>query len=150
MAFRNVRVLDQPIHNIYLLLLTKNCCLTFSGERIGNLVVVQKDSSTSSAVLSQLTLIVRATYSNPPAFGARIVSTVLNSPELKEEWMNCIRIMSSRIQKMRQALFAELTKLKTPGTWNHIVDQIGMFSYTGLNGKFEEKVCCQLLLMTYS
>jgi len=104
-------------------------------ERIGNLVVVQKDSSTSNAVLSQLTLIVRATYSTPPAFGARIVSTVLNNPQLKEEWMNCIRIMSSRIQKMRKALFDELTKLNTPGTWNHIVDQIGMFSYTGLNEK---------------
>lgn len=118
----------------------KICLLKFvsfiPAERIGNLVVVQKDSSTSTAVLSQLTLIVRATYSTPPAYGARIVSTVLNSPELKEEWMNCIRTMSSRIQQMRQALFGELTKLKTPGTWNHIVDQIGMFSYTGLNGRF--------------
>lgn len=85
-----------------------------------------------------MTLIVRATYSTPPAYGARIVSTVLNNPELREEWMNCIRIMSSRIQKMRQALFDELTKLKTPGTWNHIVDQIGMFSYTGLNGMFSK------------
>ncbi|XP_037026829.1 aspartate aminotransferase, cytoplasmic [Bradysia coprophila] len=102
-------------------------------ERIGNLVVVQKDSSTSAAVLSQLTLIVRATYSTPPAYGARVVSTILSNPDLREEWMNCIRMMSSRIQQMRQALFGELTKLKTPGTWNHIVDQIGMFSYTGLN-----------------
>lgn len=110
--------------------------LNILAERIGNLVVVQKDSSTSSAVLSQLTLIVRATYSTPPAYGARIVSTILNSPELKGEWMDCIRIMSSRILKMRQALFDELTKLNTPGTWNHIVDQIGMFSYTGLNGAF--------------
>lgn len=105
-----------------------------SAERIGNLVVVQKDSSTSAAVLSQLVLVVRATYSTPPAYGARIVSTILNDPALREEWMNCIRIMSSRIQQMRQALFGELTKLKTPGTWNHILDQIGMFSYTGLNG----------------
>lgn len=26
-------------------------------------------------------------------------------------------------------------RLKTPGTWEHIVNQIGMFSYTGLNEK---------------
>lgn len=42
--------------------------------------------------------------------------------------------MSSRIIKMRQALRSRLEELKTPGTWNHITQQIGMFSYTGLNG----------------
>ena len=26
-------------------------------------------------------------------------------------------------------------ELKTPGTWNHITDQIGMFSFTGLSEK---------------
>lgn len=71
-------------------------------------------------------------YSTPPAFGARIVDTVLNDPKLRNEWMDCIKIMSSRILKMRQALFDELTKLKTPGTWTHVITQIGMFSYTGL------------------
>lgn len=96
---------------------------------------MQKDASTSAAVLSQLTLIVRAMYSNPPAFGGRIVDTVLNSPDLRKEWYECIKIMSGRIIKMRKALYDELTRLETPGTWNHIVDQIGMFSYTGLNGK---------------
>lgn len=105
-------------------------------ERIGNLVVVEKDASTTAAVLSQMTLLVRAMYSNPPAFGCRIVDTVLNSAELKAEWMECIQVMSSRIRKMRLALFDELKKLGTPGTWNHIVDQIGMFSYTGLTGLF--------------
>jgi len=34
---------------------------------------------------------------------------------------------------MRLALRSKLEELKTPGTWNHITDQIGMFSYTGLN-----------------
>lgn len=43
--------------------------------------------------------------------------------------------MSSRIIQMRKALRTELEKLGTPGTWSHITDQIGMFSYTGLNGK---------------
>lgn len=95
---------------------------------------MQKDAETSAAVLSQMTLLVQAMYSNPPAFGCRIVDTVLNSAELKGEWMECIKTMSSRIRLMRKALFDELTKLGTPGTWNHIVNQIGMFSYTGLNG----------------
>lgn len=106
-------------------------------ERVGNLTIVHKDSSTCAAVLSQLALIVRAMYSNPPAFGSRIVDTILNSPDLRKEWTECIKIMSTRIINMRQALFKELTNLGTPGTWNHIVNQIGMFSYTGLNGTYK-------------
>lgn len=102
-------------------------------ERVGNLTVVQKDPATTAPVASQLTLLVRGMYSNPPAFGARIVSTVLNDHELREEWMECIKTMSSRIIKMRKALYDQLTKLGTPGTWTHITQQIGMFSYTGLN-----------------
>lgn len=104
-------------------------------ERIGNLTVVQKDATTSAAVASQITLLVRGMYSNPPAFGSRIVSRVLNDKELRAEWMECIQTMSSRIIKMRKALYDELVALKTPGTWEHITQQIGMFSYTGLNGK---------------
>jgi aspartate aminotransferase, cytoplasmic len=104
-------------------------------ERVGNLTIVQKDASTTQAVASQITLIIRAMYSNPPAFGARIVGKVLNDKTLRQEWMDCIKTMSSRIIKMRQLLFDNLVKLGTPGTWTHITQQIGMFSYTGLNGE---------------
>ena len=45
--------------------------------------------------------------------------------------------MSGRIIEMRKALKSQLDELKTPGTWNHITDQIGMFSFTGLS---EEQV----------
>lgn len=102
-------------------------------ERVGNLTIVQRDAATTVAIASQITLLIRHMYSNPPAFGARIVSTVLNNPELRQEWMDAIKTMSGRIIQMRQALFDELTKIGTPGTWTHITQQIGMFSYTGLN-----------------
>lgn len=51
--------------------------------------------------------------------------------------MDCIKTMSSRIITMRQKLYDLLKKLNTPGTWEHITQQIGMFSYTGLNGMFK-------------
>ncbi|XP_068148248.1 aspartate aminotransferase, cytoplasmic [Drosophila tropicalis] len=102
-------------------------------ERAGNLTIVQKNGATRDAIHSQLTLIIRGSYSNPPAYGARIVSKVLNTPELRQEWMGCIQSMSTRIREMRQALRSKLVELGTPGTWDHIVNQIGMFSYTGLN-----------------
>lgn len=102
-------------------------------ERAGNLTIVQQSGATKDAIHSQLTLIVRGLYSNPPAYGARIVSKVLNTPELRQEWMESIKSMSSRIREMRRLLRDKLVALGTPGNWDHIVNQIGMFSYTGLN-----------------
>jgi aspartate aminotransferase len=102
-------------------------------ERAGNLTIVQASGKTQAAILSHISLIIRGSYSNPPAFGSRIVSTILNDEALLAEWSECIKIMSKRIIDMRAKLYAELVKLETPGNWEHIVKQIGMFSYTGLN-----------------
>ncbi|XP_022245371.1 aspartate aminotransferase, cytoplasmic-like isoform X2 [Limulus polyphemus] len=102
-------------------------------ERIGNLTLVFKDSSPVVNVRAQITLLVRGNYSNPPVHGARIVSKVLNDATLYEEWQGHIKEMSGRIKEMRQALRNKLEELGTPGTWEHITNQIGMFSYTGLN-----------------
>lgn len=102
-------------------------------ERAGNLTVVLKDASKVANFKSQMTLIIRAMYSNPPAHGCRIVDTVLKDPAMFQEWKDCIKTMANRIIDMRKGLRDRLEKLKTPGTWNHITDQIGMFSYTGLS-----------------
>ncbi|KJH53604.1 putative aminotransferase [Dictyocaulus viviparus] len=102
-------------------------------ERIGNLCVVVKDPALLPGYKSQISLIIRANWSNPPAHGARIVHRVLTTPELRKQWDNAIQTMSSRIKEMRAALRGHLEELKTPGTWIHITQQIGMFSYTGLN-----------------
>jgi len=104
-------------------------------ERCGNLALVMKDPATLTKVRSQITLIVRHMYSNPPHHGARIVATVLNNPALRQEWFKSIAVMSGRIREMRQAVFDKLRAKGTPGTWGHVVKQIGMFSFTGLNPK---------------
>lgn len=88
-----------------------------------------------------MSLLVRGMFSNPPAYGSQIVSRILNTPALKAEWMESIKAMSSRIIRMRTALYEALTELKTPGTWEHIVEQIGMFSYTGMNGNTRFYIC---------
>jgi aspartate aminotransferase len=41
--------------------------------------------------------------------------------------------MSGRIKKMRAALQGHLERLQTPGSFEHITTQIGMFAYTGLS-----------------
>uniref|UniRef100_H2NB91 Aspartate aminotransferase n=1 Tax=Pongo abelii TaxID=9601 RepID=H2NB91_PONAB len=116
------------------------CAQSFSknfglyNERVGNLTVVGKEPEGILRV-SQMEKIVRITWSNPPAQGARIVASTLSNPELFEEWTGKVKTMADRILTMRSELRARLEALKTPGTWNHITDQIGMFSFTGLNPK---------------
>merc|ERR1712117_601773 len=102
-------------------------------ERPGNLTVVVNNKDVVPPVKSQLTLVARGMYSNPPAHGARIVEKVLNDPELYQEWTLNVKTMANRILDMRNQLRTTLEKLGTPGKWNQITDQIGMFSFTGLS-----------------
>jgi aspartate aminotransferase len=107
------------------------------GERAGCFHFVTSPASdaqsTVGRVASQLAILQRSEISNPPAYGARIASLVLNTPELFAQWEEDLRTMSGRIIEMRKALRSKLEELGTPGTWNHITDQIGMFSFTGLS-----------------
>jgi aspartate/tyrosine/aromatic aminotransferase len=102
------------------------------GERVGTFSVTCSSPDEVTNVMSQLDIIIRNLYSNPPKHGANIVKTVLSDPELYQEWRDELKDMSERIISMRQALFDELTALGTPGSWTHITSQIGMFSFTGL------------------
>ncbi|KOX79912.1 putative aspartate aminotransferase, cytoplasmic [Melipona quadrifasciata] len=106
---------------------------------VGNMVVVMSNTKELAQVKSQLTLIVRGMYSNPPNHGARIVATVLQNPDLYKQWKDHIITMSSRIKEMRTSLYQKLIQKGTPGNWEHITQQIGMFSYTGLT---ERQVEC--------
>ncbi|TRY61851.1 hypothetical protein TCAL_17186 [Tigriopus californicus] len=76
-----------------------------------------------------------------PAHGSRIVDLVLKDEQLFKEWCECIKVMSSRIIEMRQGLRERLEKLNTPGQWNHITEQIGMFFFHGTHTEM-----CQFLL----
>lgn len=116
------------------------CAQSFSkifglyGERVGNLAVVHRDTSTMKSVMDQLTAIAYDMYLSPPEHGALVVQTVLSDENLYAEWLDNVKLMANRIKSIRKSLYAELVRLNTPGSWNHIIDQIGMFSYTGLNG----------------
>ena len=62
-----------------------------------------------------------------------MVDLVLKDEMLFNEWCGNIKTMAGRIIGMRIGLRERLEKLGTPGKWNHITDQIGMFSFTGLS-----------------
>ncbi|RSH78378.1 aspartate transaminase aat1 [Apiotrichum porosum] len=102
------------------------------GERVGTVSLVTASPEEKARVDSQLKIIIRPSYSNPPIHGARLVSTILASPELKAQWLSEVKLMADRIIDMREKLYNKLVELNTPGEWGHIKSQIGMFSFTGL------------------
>jgi aspartate aminotransferase len=103
------------------------------GERVGAFSLTTKDAEERKRVESQLKIVIRPMYSNPPLHGARVANTILSSQELYTEWEGEVKVMAERIIAMREKLYGLLTyDLKTPGEWGHVKSQIGMFSFTGL------------------
>ncbi|GMI56366.1 hypothetical protein ScalyP_jg6456 [Parmales sp. scaly parma] len=107
------------------------------GERIGALhYSTPGGEDEAAAVLSQLKLIARRTYSSPPQFGAAVAGLVLSDVELREMWVSELKEMAERIKSMRVKLRGVLEKNggggETCRDWSHVTEQIGMFSYTGL------------------
>src|SRR6478672_7987722 len=82
---------------------------------------------------SQIKILVRPMYSNPPVHGARIAAEILNNPALYDQWLGEVKDMADRIITMRALLKENLEKLGSKHDWSHITSQIGMFAYTGLN-----------------
>jgi aspartate aminotransferase len=103
------------------------------GERVGGLTVVAANHERAQTTLSHVKLCVRTAYSNPPKHGAAIVSTVLDSDELRTQWVGELASMRERINEMRQ-LFVETLKAKgVEQDFSFITRQRGMFSFSGLN-----------------
>ena len=102
------------------------------GERVGALSVVCSDKDECARVLSQLKIVIRTNYSNPPTFGAQVVTMVLGSPPLRAQWETELAGMRERIRAMRQSLVAKLQAAGVQGDLSYIVRQKGMFSYSGL------------------
>ncbi|KAF8302364.1 putative aspartate aminotransferase [Trypanosoma cruzi] len=109
-------------------------------ERVGVCSIVTANPKKAPLIKSQLETIVRSQYSTPPAHGARVAYLVLSDPELRAGWEQELRVMSTRVLEMRQALYDGLKRLGTPGSWEHIIQQVGMFSYLGLTKAQCEKL----------
>ncbi|KAK4139936.1 pyridoxal phosphate-dependent transferase [Dichotomopilus funicola] len=127
-----VRYFVEQGHNIVLSQsFAKNMGLY--GERIGAFSAVCADAEERKRVDSQIKILVRPLYSNPPIHGARIAAEILNTPALYDQWLVEVKAMADRIITMRALLKDNLEKLGSKHDWSHITSQIGMFAYTGLN-----------------
>ncbi|OQW89460.1 MAG: aromatic amino acid aminotransferase [Rhodoferax ferrireducens] len=103
------------------------------GERVGALSVLCANKEEAARVLSQLKIVIRTNYSNPPTHGGAIVAGVLNNPELRALWEGELGEMRVRIKAMRQKLVDGLKAAGVQQDMSFITQQIGMFSYSGLS-----------------
>ncbi|HVJ14077.1 MAG TPA: amino acid aminotransferase [Polyangiaceae bacterium] len=121
-------------------------CSSFSknfglyNERTGALTAVAKTPAAADAVQSQLKVAARVNYSNPPAHGGAIVTTILGDAELTKTWEKELATMCNRIADMRRAFVDGLVKAGAKRDFSFITQQKGMFSFSGLNPDQVEKL----------
>jgi aromatic-amino-acid transaminase len=102
------------------------------GERVGALSVVCGNAQEAQRVLSQLKVLIRANYSNPPTHGAKAVAAVLADAKLRALWEDELAQMRQRIRQMRVSLIDKLKAAGVRQDMSFIGTQQGMFSYSGL------------------
>ena len=109
-------------------------------ERTGALTIVGGTAEQASKVMSQVKLVIRANYSNPPAHGSGIVTTVLQDAGLRARWKLEVATMRDRINGMRR-LFVDTLKAKgVDRDFSFITRQRGMFSFSGLTKEQVEEL----------
>lgn len=127
-----------------------------TGERVGCFLLSTSTEETAVKTQSMLEMLQRSEVSNPPAYGAKIASTILADANLRQTWHDDLITMSDRIRSMRKALYdqlvssgklnedclerALLTGLGAPGSWEHLIRQSGMFGFLGLSPDIVQKL----------
>jgi len=113
------------------------------GERVGAFNIVTATPQEAQAVESQLKILIRPMYSNPPIYGARVVSTILGDQDLTALWRVEVKMMAERIIGVRSKLVDELKALGSTRDWRHITDQIGMFCFTGMTPQQVDRIIAE-------
>ncbi len=102
------------------------------GQRVGCLSVVGATDEEAKNVNSQMKIVIRPSYSNPPRHGARIVTEILGDEGLTQDFIDQCKGMADRIGSMRTALRSGLEAAGSTRDWSHVTTQIGMFAYSGM------------------
>jgi len=112
-------------------------------ERTGALTLVADSAEQAATVMSQVKLRIRYNYSNPPSHGGQIVATVLSDPKLKAQWIEEVAGIRNRINEMRHLFVKTLKDKGVAQDFSTIIEQRGMFSFSGLTKEQVEKLRTQ-------
>ncbi len=127
-------LIKKFVSSLVPILISNSFSKSFSlyGERIGALSIVSQNSNESNKILSQLKRLIRTNYSSPPTHGGQIITLCLSETELRKIWEEELSNMRTRIIDIRESLVKKL-KIHSPNqNFNFIINQKGMFSYSGL------------------
>lgn len=117
------------------MLITSSCSKNFGiyRERTGALIAIAKNHEQMENVRSQIAIVARENYSNPPAHGGAIVTEILESAELAAVWREELTEMRDRINGLRRDFVEALKPHGLAEKFACVGEQRGMFSYTGLS-----------------
>ncbi|MBI9020537.1 MAG: aspartate/tyrosine/aromatic aminotransferase [Verrucomicrobia bacterium] len=101
-------------------------------ERTGALTAVAATPADAETAMSHMKATARVLYSNPPAHGGMIVTTILKDAELSKLWKSELDGMREHIAQARAALAEGLTARGVPMDCSFMTRQKGMFSFSGL------------------
>lgn len=107
-------------------------------ERTGALTIVAPSAEEAAVAMGHLKTTVRVCYSNPPAHGGLTAATILGNEKLFALWKEELSEMRERIISMRKALVDGLKNRGVEGDFSYIIDQRGMFSFSGLSNEIVE------------
>jgi aspartate/tyrosine/aromatic aminotransferase len=97
--------------------------------------VVATDKAAGEVALSHVKKTARVLWSNPPAHGGKVATTILMNDELHAQWLAEVGSMRQRIKEFRAKLVDGLTARGVPMDFEFINRQSGMFSFSGLSDK---------------
>ncbi len=114
-------------------LIAASCSKNFGiyRERTGILMAIAKDEGIRDVAQQNLSYLNRQNFSFPPDHGARIVTTILNNPELRADWEAELEDVRLGMLELRTQLAAELRRLSNSDRFDFLAEHRGMFSLLG-------------------
>lgn len=114
-------------------LIAASCSKNFGiyRERTGVVLVVAPDEAAQKLTQANLAHLNRQNFSFPPDHGARLVTMILNDPELKADWMAELEEVRLGMLDLRRQLAEELQRLSGSNRFGFVAEHRGMFSRMG-------------------
>lgn len=123
-------------------LIAASCSKNFGiyRERTGLLMAISQQGDAEGLNQKTLAYLNRQNYSFPPDHGARVVTTILNDPELRADWQKELEETRLGMLALRQQLADELQRLTGSDRFGFIAEHRGMFSLLGTTPELVEKM----------
>jgi aspartate aminotransferase len=115
------------------MLMAASCSKNFGlyRDRVGAAFAISKDKAAADITRMNLASLSRLNFSFPPDHGAKVVSIILNDPELRADWQAELEDMRLRMLVLRQELADALRRETNSDRFDFIAAHRGMFSRLG-------------------